>query len=122
MSNPGPSRKTLAAAVRAHRFLGPIIPADLAELPRSGLAHRHWRIRGTAFLLRLPLTTDPAAIEGEIETFRRMAPSGHVPELHGVLPPTDGLPGGALIVGAVRGRAPRLPEDLPAIARALAAI
>jgi hypothetical protein len=36
--------------------------------------------------------------------------------------PSIGLPGGALIVSAVRGRAPRLPQDLPAIAQTLASI
>lgn len=118
----GPSRKTLAAAVTVHRLLGRVTSADLSELPRSGLAHRHWRVLRRGVLLRVPLTADTTAIERELETFRRLAPSGHTPHLHGVLPPSAGLPGGALIVSAVRGRTPRLPQDLPAIARALAAV
>jgi hypothetical protein len=121
-SAPAPSRKNLAAALSADRRYGRVAAADLSELPRSGLAHRHWRVRGRGVLLRVPLFDDAVAIAREVETFRRAAPSAHTPLLHGVLAPTPGLPGGAMIVDAVRGRSPRLPQDLPAIAQALAAI
>ncbi len=39
-----------------------------------------------------------------------------------MLPPEEGLPTGALLVTEIVGRTPRLPGDMPAIARALAAL
>jgi hypothetical protein len=54
--------------------------------------------------------------------FRRAEPSGATPKLAAVLPPSAALPSGALAVEEVVGRTARLPEDLPAIAAALAAL
>ena len=54
--------------------------------------------------------------------FRAAAPAGHTPRLHDRLAPSPAVPMGALVVDRVAGRPPRLPPDLPAIARALAAI
>ena len=54
--------------------------------------------------------------------FERAAASGHTPALHGVLPPSEHLPRGALLVQAIEGRPARLPHDLPALATALAAL
>lgn len=56
------------------------------------------------------------------QAFRRMAPSGVVPALHRVLRVSPDLPWGALLIDAVSGAPPRLPQDLPAVGRALAAI
>ncbi len=127
MSNrrPPPSRTALAAALTAQGAYGDVAASDLIELPHRGLAHRHWRLRGRAILLRVPLAGGAAAagtLETQAEAFRRLAPSGHAPRLHGVLAPSPRLPGGALIVEQVRGRAPVVPRDFPALAAALAAI
>jgi hypothetical protein len=109
----------------AHGAYGAVAAGDLVELPHRGLAHRHWRLRGQHVLLRVPLAGGPAAaavLERQAATFRRLSASGHVPQLYGVLAPTPRMPGGALIVEEVRGRAPVVPRDLPALAQALAAI
>jgi Phosphotransferase enzyme family len=122
VAQPTPAR--LAAMATAAGICGRIGARDLVELPRRGLAHRHWRLKH-GLLLRVPLTGGPdaaAALQRQAETFRRMAPSGHAPRLHGVLPPSAGLPGGALIVDEIRGREPAVPRDFTALAEALAAI
>jgi len=54
--------------------------------------------------------------------FERAQPSGHTPKLYRTLPCDDALPRGALLVEAIEGRPAQLPDDLPAIARALAAL
>ena len=54
--------------------------------------------------------------------FTRAAPSGHTPNLLGTLAPGPDLPMGALLVEEINGRPPRLSQDFPAIAKALAAI
>src|SRR5579883_1709945 len=94
--SPAPSRTALAAALAASGLCGKVAPRDLIELPRRGLAHRHWRVRGQGLLLRVPIgaSGNPALLR-QAEAFRRLAASGHVPRLDGVLPPTDAVPGGA---------------------------
>lgn len=122
---PPPRRTALAAALAADRAYGAVGAGDLVELPHRGLAHRHWRVRGKAVLLRVPLaggTGAAMALERQAEAFRRMSASGHAPKLLGVLAPSAGLPGGALIVEEIRGRAPVVPRDFAALAAALAAI
>jgi hypothetical protein len=47
---------------------------------------------------------------------------GHAPRLHALLPPSDDLPRGALIVDEVPGRPLQLPQDLPALIQSLAAL
>jgi hypothetical protein len=93
---------------------------DLVPLPATGLAHRHWRIGESGFLLRVAPRADDLAREGA--AFARAAASGHAPRLIARLPASAGLPRGALVVEHIAGRKPRLPADLPALARALAAI
>ena len=120
-----PTRTALAAALTAQGAYGPVRAGDLVELPRRGLAHRHWRLRGHAVLLRAPLLggdTAAAALARQAEAFGRMSASGHAPRLRGTVMPTARLPGGALIVEEVRGRAPVVPRDFAALAAALAAI
>src|SRR5258708_23254909 len=120
---PTPSRTALAAALAASGLCGRVGARDLVELPRRGLAHRHWRLRGTGLVLRVPITgAGEAALARQAETFRRMAPSGHAPRLDGVLPPAAGLPGGGLLVEEIRGQAPVVPRDFGSLAAALAAI
>lgn len=109
------------------------LPADALEpMPLKGVAHDHVRLRGHGLVARIPrwsqMGLDPlAALDHQATAFRRAEASGHTPRLHAVLPPADGLPPhglpmGALLVAEIAGRTPRLPDDMPAIARALAAL
>ncbi|MCG6658120.1 phosphotransferase [Halomonas campisalis] len=95
----------------------------------TGLAHHHlWLSReGDDWVARLPkqsqLGLDARAnLDYQAACFARAGESGHTPALHGVLPPSKALPRGGLLVSAINGRPARLPQDLPAIARALAAL
>lgn len=54
--------------------------------------------------------------------FARAQAGGHTPRLHGYLPCDDLLPRGALLVEAIDGRSADLPNDLPALAEALASL
>ena len=113
----------LAAALAATPFAG----TALAPLRDKGLAHDHIRLQGTGWLARIPKQSqmDLPAEENlayQEACFRRAGQGGHAPRLHGLLPPAPGLPQGALLVEEIEGRPARLPEDLPAIARALASI
>jgi hypothetical protein len=110
-----------------HDARSPLAGAALTLLTDKGLAHHHARLAGSGVLARIPKQSQmglaaPAALEYEAACFERAAASGHVPRLHGVLPPSAALPRGALLVDEVMGRPARLPHDLPAIAQALAAI
>ncbi|MGQ9365844.1 phosphotransferase [Azospirillum sp. A39] len=100
---------------------------DLEAMPLRGVAHDHVRLKGRGLVARIPRWSqqglDPAAnLAYQAAAFRRAAPSGHTPELAAVLEPRAGLPMGALVVTEIRGRPPRLPADMPAVARALAAL
>jgi thiamine kinase-like enzyme len=95
----------------------------------TGLAHHHvWLTRDDRdWVARLPKQsqlglTARANLDYQAACFARASESGHTPALHGVLPPSAELPRGGLLVSAINGRPARLPEDLPAIAEALAAI
>ncbi len=95
----------------------------------TGLAHTHvWLSRDAIdWVARLPKQSQmglPAEenLTYQAACFARAGQSGHTPALHGTLPPSAELPRGGLLVSAVRGRPARLPDDLPAIAEALAAI
>ncbi|MBW6389825.1 phosphotransferase family protein [Billgrantia antri] len=101
----------------------------LRPMPDTGLAHHHlWLSRtGNDWVARIPkqsqLGLDARAnLDYQAACFSRTSESGHTPALHDVLPPSTELPRGALLVDAIRGRPARLPDDLPAIATALAAI
>lgn len=119
------------ALARAREFLD-AYAAALEALPVTGLQHRLYRLRGIArggapVLMRVPRDShwrlSPGdALTYQAEVFRRAAPSGHVPKLFCVIAPQEGLPFGALAVEEVRGRAPSLPAELPALADSLAAI
>lgn len=115
---------TLAAAAGA---LG--LPADrLAPMASRGVAHDHFRLIGADLVLRAPRAQalqglDPAAaLARQAAAFERAAACGCAPRLHDVIPPGPGLPFGALVVEEVMGRPPRPPDDMPAIAAALAAL
>ena len=99
----------------------------LALLSDKGLAHHHVRLLGSGLLARLPKQSQMGLpvrqnLAYEAACFRRAAPSGHVPQLAATLPPGAHLPRGGLLVEEVVGRPARLPDDLTAIAAALAAI
>src|SRR5262245_27570186 len=112
------------------RRLRAALPTELADvaleqLPDKGLAHDHVRLKGTGWLARVPKQSQmghgaEANLVYQAACFRRAASGGHAPRLRAVLPPGPGLPRGALIVEDINGRAAQLPDDLPAIARALA--
>ncbi|MDF1792020.1 MAG: phosphotransferase [Thalassobaculaceae bacterium] len=114
-----PTRDTLARALD-------VAPDAIAADPVEGRVHRHWRLAGGR-MLRVPRMSHLGLAPRRnliyaAEAFRRMAPSAAVPRLHRVLRVSRALPWGALVVDDIDGRAPRLPDDLPAIGRALAAI
>lgn len=99
----------------------------LEMLPLRGVAHDHVRLVGRGLVARVPrwsqVGLDAAAnLAHQAAGFRRAEPSGHTPRLHRVVEPADGLPMGALIVDEVAGRPPCLPDDMAAIAAALAAL
>lgn len=105
----------------------PAAGASLASLPGKGLAHDHLRCAGTGLLLRIPkqsqLALPPAeALAYEAACFARACASGCTPALDAAIAPSALLPWGALLVREIEGRAARLPQDLPAIARTLAAL
>lgn len=102
-------------------------------MPDTGLAHHHLRLRTADvaaahdLVVRVPKQsqlglTAAANLAYQSACFERAAAAGHAPHLHGVLAPCSLLPRGALIVEHVDGRPARLPEQTPAIARALASL
>ncbi|WP_163647979.1 phosphotransferase [Modicisalibacter sp. 'Wilcox'] len=103
---------------------------DLQPMPDTGLAHGHiWitRRNGMDWVARLPKQSQmqldvEANLDFQATCYRRASTSGHTPALHGRLPIDATLPRGGLLVTAIPGRTARLPEDLPGIAKALAAI
>lgn len=116
----------LATLTRLPAFAG-LTVADLEPLPLKGVAHDHVRLKGRGVVVRIPRWSQvglgPAAnLAYQAAAFARAAASGHTPELVAVLEPGPVLPMGALLVGEIVGRPPRLPADMPAIARALAAL
>lgn len=120
---------SLANALNAARLAGadPVSAEDLRPLPPAGVAHDHVLIGDTGRIVRLPRlsqTGRSAADNLRYQTacFARAEPSGATPRLHGTLPPAPSLPMGALVIDAIAGRPVRLPDDLAAIARCLAAI
>lgn len=93
-------------------------------LPATGTAHGHVRLKdGRLARIAYAYEDDPTAgarLHLQAEAFRHLAPAGRTPKLHEVIEPRIGLPGGALIVDFIEGRAPRLPDELDAMADTLA--
>ena len=122
-----PRRATLMHGLVGALAEAGIAPGALAPLPDTGLAHDHIRLGGTGWIARLPKQSQMQLGASEnlayqAACFARASASGHVPHLHAVLPPSDHLPRGGLVVEEIDGRTARLPDDLPAIMAALAAI
>jgi len=93
----------------------------------TGMAHDHIRIKGEGLIVRIPRVSQwgLAALVNlayQIACFRCAYPSRHTPRLRAVLPPSQELPMGALIVEEIMGRKPRLPGDLTAIVAAIRAV
>ena len=123
----GTDLSALAAALsRLPDFAGTTAD-DLAPLNFKGLAHDHLAVAGRDVLLRVPKQSQFALAAAEnlayqAACFERVAASGHGPRLFGVIPPSPEVPMGALLVERIHGRPPRLPDDLPAFAEAMARV
>jgi aminoglycoside phosphotransferase len=96
------------------------------RLPATGTAHGHVRLRdGRLARVAYAYENDPTAaarLNVQAEAFRFLQPAGRTPRLHDVVAPQPGLPGGALIVDFIAGQAPRLPDELGAMAETLAKV
>lgn len=117
----------LSAALVAHPDLGAGAAEAISLLPDTGLAHWHARIGDSGRLARIPKQSQMQLgaaknLAYQAASFQAGEPSGHTPRFFGSIEPGDGLPMGALIVEAIAGRVPRLPDELTAIAAALAAL
>jgi len=117
----------LAAALSALPGYRGTTAADLAVLNAKGLAHDHVTVAGRGLLLRVPKQSQFGLSAGDnlayqAACFARVATSGHGPKLHEVIRPQARLAMGALLVEMIDGRPPRLPEDLPLLAEAMARV
>ena len=115
----------LRAALRAAR--SPYAEAPLESMADKGLAHHHVRLVGTGAIARLPKQSQMGLaahdnLAYQAACYQRASASAAAPRCIALLPPGDVLPRGGLLVQEIVGRSARLPDDLPAIARALAAI
>jgi aminoglycoside phosphotransferase (APT) family kinase protein len=95
-------------------------------LPATGTAHGHVRLKN-GLLARVVYAHEGDAsaagrLHAQAAAFHHLAPAGRTPKLHEVIEPRAGLPGGALVIDFIEGRAPRLPGELGAIAETLARI
>jgi aminoglycoside phosphotransferase (APT) family kinase protein len=116
----------LLTALRDRPAFASLTRVDLHPLPATGTAHGHVRLPGN-LLARIAYAHDgdPSAarrFESQAAAFRHLTPAARTPRLQDVIAPRAGLPGGALIVDFIEGRAPRLPGELAAMADTLARI
>ena len=117
----------LWAALRRDGRFADLARDALEPMPVKGLVHEHVRIAESGLVLRVPrlsqFALEPEAnLDYQQACFERAQPSGATPGLHGVIPVEARIPYGALIVDEIVGRAPRLPDDMAALADSLAAI
>ncbi len=128
----GPDLDALHAALIAVPAFAEVPRAALVPMQVKGLAHDHVELRGverqgSPLLLRVPKQSQFALsardnLAYQAACFERVAVSGHAPRLHAVLAPSAAVPMGALVVDRIEGRPPRLPEDMPALAEAMARV
>jgi len=115
---------SLLSALRERPAFAALTVADLVSLPATGTAHGHVALpNGLIARVAYAHEGDPTVatrLATQAEAFRRLAPAHRTPRLHDVLLPRPGLPGGALVVDRIDGRAPRLPDELGAMADTLA--
>jgi aminoglycoside phosphotransferase len=114
----------LLAALRERPAFSRLTAADLKPLPAIGTAHGHVGLPG-GLLARVAYAHDgdptaAARLQVQAAAFRHLEPARRTPRLHDVIEPRAGLPGGALIVDRIEGRAPHLPAELGAMADTLA--
>jgi hypothetical protein len=100
---------------------------SMAPLKAKGLAHDHVRLLGTGWLARIPKQSQMqlGALENlryQQACFERASAAGFAPHCLRVLQPCPSLPRGALIVQEIEGRNAQLPQDLPLMARSMAAL
>ena len=119
--------EALASALSALEGFEGTSAQDLTDMKTSGLAHDHYRIAGSPWILRVPKQSQfgySAArnLAYQAACFERVSASGHAPAIRATLEPTQAVPMGALLVTYVAGRPPRLPEDLPLLAAAMARV
>ncbi|MGQ0580518.1 MAG: phosphotransferase family protein [Reyranella sp.] len=116
----------LLAALRERPRFANLTAEDLEPLPATGTAHGHVGLPGGLIArVAYAYAGDPGAaarLDVQAAAFRLLAPSKCTPVLHDVLPPREGLPGGALIVDRLVGHVPTLPRDLGAMAVSLAVL
>src|SRR5260370_39921244 len=106
-------------------MFAPLREADIEPMREKGVEPAPYLLPRHGLVLRIPRLSQWAlAPEDNLAyqeaCFRRAAPSGATPHLHAVLPVSAALPRGALLVEAVAGWPPRLPDDMTALAEALA--
>lgn len=123
----GPDLAALATALRATPGFEDLDQDSLEPMPVKGIAHDHVRLGGRGLVARIPRISQFALapeqnLAYQAACFQRAQRSGRTPGLAAVLAPTPGLRMGALVVEEIPGAPPRLPDDLPALARCLAAI
>ena len=100
---------------------------DLTAMPGKGLAHDHITLGYTGLLLRIPRQSQLALnasdnLQYQAGCFARMFASGHTPACYAVLPPSEQVPMGALLVERIAGRVPAASADFQSIATTLASI
>ena len=100
---------------------------DLQEMPGKGLAHDHISLGDSMLLLRIPRQSQLALnaqdnLQYQVTCFARMLPSGCTPACHALLPPSEELQMGALLVEQIAGRTPASGDDFQAMAKSLASI
>lgn len=96
----------------------------LRPLPTTGLAHDHFRLGDSGWLIRAPKQSQFGfgALDNlryQAACFQRASTSGHAPRFKRLIPPQSELPMGALVVEYIAGRAVRMPEELRMLAPAL---
>jgi hypothetical protein len=122
-----PELETLTQCLRADARFADLRDGELQPMAVKGLAHEHFRLGDRGWVLRVPKQSQFALsahdnLAYQAACFARVSASGHAPELGAVLPPGPDLPMGALVVQEIVGRPPRLPDDLPALAIAMARV
>lgn len=123
---------TLRRALAGVPRLAGLAEAPLVPLPSRGVAHDHVTVQGVTFdgvpvVLRVPRVSQwgmapERQLAYEAAAFQRAEPSGVTPRFFGTVPAQPGLAMGALAVERIAGPKPRVPRDLPLIARSLARI
>jgi hypothetical protein len=124
-----PAPDAIAALLARHPATADLLPRwraeDVVAMREKGVAHAHYHLPALGLVLRIPRLSQWALapednLAYQAACFRRAAPSGATPRLHAMLPVNAALPRGALLVEAIAGRPPRLPDEMKALAEALA--